>query len=203
MNSNGASSSSRERQRVDRIPSAPALKGHLLRRAPEFYRGRAMVHWTLTMENRAAGWLTPDFHHAWLLVLLHTCARYELVSPACVLMPDHIHRLCLGLNQRGSDQRVAIEFLRKTLRPYIAPAAWQRESYDHVLRDHERDRGALPGVAQYIFENPVRAGLVARWEDYPRLGCCVPGYPEFDVRATDYWDRFWRCYNFLIEKRNS
>jgi hypothetical protein len=192
--------SGRERQRADRISSAPTLRGHLPRLAPEFYRGRALVHWTLTLKDRAVGWLTPDFHQAWLLALLHTSARYELVSPAYVLMPDHIHLLCAGLNQHRSDQRVAIEFLRKVLRPHIAPVTWQGQPYDHVLRDHERQRGALSGIAQYLFENPLRAGLVTRWQDYPRLGCCVPGYPEFDVRAADYWDRFWRCYNLLVTK---
>jgi hypothetical protein len=35
-----------------------------------------------------------------------------------------------------------------------------------VLRD---DEGTI-GVAKYIVENPVRAGLVERPEDYPYLG---------------------------------
>ena len=65
-------SRSRERQRVD--------KDHLPRLAPEFYRGRACVHWTLTIENRAVGWLTPEFFQAWQFALLHACARTELRS---------------------------------------------------------------------------------------------------------------------------
>ena len=185
-------SRSRERQRVD--------KDHLPRLAPEFYRGRACVHWTLTIENRAVGWLTPEFFQAWQFALLHACARTELVSPAFVLMPDHIHLLWLGLNDHGSDQRLAIGFLRKNLVEHLAPAVWQRQPFDHVLRDKERDHDAFSGTAHYIFENPVRAGLVGRWQDYPHLGCCVPGYPEFDVRTGDYWERFWRCYDYLISK---
>ena len=34
--------------------------------------------------------------------------------------------------------------------------------------------------------------------EYPYLGCSVPGYPELDVRAADYWERFWRIYNHLV-----
>ena len=178
-------------------------KRHLPRLAPEFYRGRAFVHWTLNIDDRATGWLTPEFHHAWLLTLLHASARFNLVCPAYVLMPDHIHLLWIGHDEQGSDQRVAIEFLRKHLRPHLAPAAWQRQTYDHALTEAERERGAFRTCAHYIFENPVRAELVSTWQDYVYLGCCLPGYPEFDPRETEYWDRFWRCYNYFVEKHRS
>jgi hypothetical protein len=39
---------------------------------------------------------------------------------------------------------------------------WQRESYDHVVRDD----GELERIIEYIHLNPVRAGLVQRPEDY-------------------------------------
>ncbi|MBI5767864.1 MAG: hypothetical protein HZA93_08705 [Verrucomicrobia bacterium] len=178
-------------------------KSYLPRLAPEHYRGRAFVLWTPTIENRATGWLTPTFHHQWQLMLLHACARYELLCPACVLMPDHAHLIWLGLNDHGSDQRLAIEFLRKNLRPYLAPADWQHQAHDHVLTEDERERGTFLATAIYVLENPVRAGLVPRREAYPYLGCCVPGYPELDPRLPDFWERFWRCYNYLVEKRGS
>ena len=82
MNPSNAKPSGCERQRVE--------QRHLPRLAPEWYRGRASVLWTLTIANRATGWLTPEFHHAWQLVLLHACTRYELVTAAYVLMPDHV-----------------------------------------------------------------------------------------------------------------
>jgi REP element-mobilizing transposase RayT len=185
---------SHERQRVG--------KGHLPRLAPEFYRGRAFVLWTPTIQDRATGWLTPNFHHAWQIVLLHACTRYELLCACYVLMPDHAHLVLMGLNERRSDQRLAIEFLRKNLRPHHRPADWQHQAHDHLLRDSERERGAFLQTAHYVLNNPVRGGLVARWQDYPWLGCCVPGYPEFETRSEDYWERFWRCYNYLVEKRD-
>lgn len=175
-------------------------KKHLPRLSREWYRGRAFVHWTLTTEQREAGWLTAHFHQGWQLMLLHTCARYELVCPAYVLMPDHIHLICLGLNERGSDQSVAIEFLRKETEPQIDPAKWQRQPYDHVLREDEQRPDSFLTVAGYILDNPIRAGLVPRREDWPYKGCCVPGYPRLDVMRMDYWELFWRIYNRLIER---
>jgi putative transposase len=142
----------RERERVDSV-----RKSHLPRLAPEYYRGRAFVHWAPTIAHRATGWLNRDFHHAWQLVLLHTCARYELVCPAYVLMPDHAHLLLLGLNDHGSDQRLAIEFLRKHVRPYLGPADWQQQPFDQVLREHERTPDTFLTVAGYVLDNPLRS----------------------------------------------
>ena len=176
-------------------------KGHLPRLPAEFYRGRAFVHWTLTIDQRSAGWLNDTFHCRWESILLHACARYQLVCPIFVLMPDHMHLVWLGLDETGSDQRVAIEFVRKHLRRHLAPADWQHQAHDNVLRDEERERNASQSVANYILENPVRAGLATRWQLYRYLGACVPGYPDLNVRRADYWEVFWRIYSRLVESR--
>ncbi|SDR82583.1 hypothetical protein [Opitutus sp. GAS368] len=184
------SESSHERERVD--------KSHLPRLAPVAYRGLVPVHWTLTLENRATGWLTPGFHSHFREILLHVCARYGLACPVYVLMPDHMHLLWLGLGPE-SDQRVAIEFARKHLRPELAPAQWQHQVHDRVLRDNETLSGAFLAVANYILQNPVRAGLVARWQDHPFTGVCVAGYPDLDLRQEDYRGLFWRIHHRLIQ----
>jgi hypothetical protein len=44
---------------------------------------------------------------------------------------------------------------------------WQAESFDHVLRSSE----SLDEKIGYVLENPVRKGLVDRWEDYPWTWC--------------------------------
>ncbi len=195
-----SSSRSYERERVD---SVRLDKKHLPRLAPEYYRGHAFVHWTLAIENRATGWLTPSFHRAWELTLLHTCVRYDLVCPAYVLMPDHVHVILIGLDEHGSDQRVAVEFLRKYLRTILAPFEWQHQTHDSVLRGSDRERGGFTALAHYIFENPVRARLVARWQEYSFTGCCIAGYPALNFREDGYWDLFWRIYGRLIEPHPS
>ena len=42
-------------------------------------------------------------------------------------------------------------------------AFWQAESYDHAVRDEE----VLERVVRYVINNPVKAGLVASWRDWP------------------------------------
>ena len=115
-------------------------------------------------------------------------------------MPDHIHLVSLGMAP-GSDQRQATKFLRKHLDPVLAPVELQRQPHDHVLLEKERERNAFQSTCHYIRENPVRKGIVSHWADYEYTACMVPGYPELDIRAEEYWLRFWRVYAY-VRKRN-
>jgi hypothetical protein len=81
-------------------------------------------------------------------------------------MANHVHVLLLPLvppsrllkSLKGSTAREANRLLGRTGEPF-----WQRESYDHWVRDEaEWNR-----IAAYIQNNPVKAGLVARAEEYP------------------------------------
>jgi len=40
---------------------------------------------------------------------------------------------------------------------------WQVNYYDHIVRSDE----SLSKIADYILHNPVRKGIVQKWEDYP------------------------------------
>jgi putative transposase len=88
---------------------------------------------------------------------------------AYCFMPDHVHLLVEGRSE-ASDCK---EFIRRAKQysgfyysQQYGAKLWQRYSFEHVLRDNEKSETA----ARYILNNPVRAGLVARVEDYPYLG---------------------------------
>jgi len=84
---------------------------------------------------------------------------------AFVIMANHVHVLLLPLvdpshllkSLKGATARYANRFLGRTGEPF-----WQRESYDHWVRD----AAEWTRIAAYIENNPVKAGLVARAEDY-------------------------------------
>ena len=40
---------------------------------------------------------------------------------------------------------------------------WHRESYDHIIRD----AAELERVVAYVLNNPVKAGLVQEWQEWP------------------------------------
>jgi putative transposase len=88
---------------------------------------------------------------------------------AYCLMPDHAHFLIEGT----SDQADFCRFTKLAKQRSGAAHAllhgrplWQKGFYEHVLRVEEDAKN----VAKYILENPVRAGLVSRADEYPYSG---------------------------------
>jgi len=152
-----------------------------------------MVHWTMTIQDRHTGWLDAGRHAAFREALFHALVRYEMLCPAYCFMPDHVHLVWMGTDA-STDQRLAVEFFRRQTNQLLAPFSWQKEPYDHVLREPEREHGAFSAVCHYILANPVRAGLVAKWEDYGFSGACLPGFPDVDPRRGDFWEVFWKVY---------
>lgn len=177
----------------------PTTHARLPRLHATSYRGRACVHWSMTLQDRSTGWLDAAHHAALRELLLHVCHRYALACPAYCLMPDHAHFLWLGLSET-SDQRLAAAWFRRQWNALLAPAfTLQRQAHDHVLRDSERTDDAFPEIATYILANPERAKLVTNWRDWPHLGAVFPGVYPLDPRSPDYWDRFWREHHRRID----
>jgi len=102
--------------------------------------------------------------------------RYDLV--AWVVMPSHLHwvfrprdtwvqSLGMAVRDRSPRQRIqhsvnlhtAIECNRLLGR---TGGFWQRESYDHCVRDEEE----LERIVAYVHGNPIRAGLAKRDVDF-------------------------------------
>lgn len=79
-----------------------------------------------------------------------------------VLMPDHLHALIAFA--LGEDLRTSvIAWKRFTARQF--GLQWQRDFFDHRIRDD----AAHTEKWRYVSQNPVRAGLTAKSEDWPFL----------------------------------
>ena len=174
--------------------------GRLRRLAPNFYRGAAWVHWSMVLDDRQKGWLDEVFHLQVREMLLHTLAKYNLICPVYCLMPDHGHFLFGGL-KRTSDQRLAVRYLRKEWNRLLAQkkkgAVLQKQAYDHVLTEKERERGAFQAVSWYILQNPKRAELVSDELSWLFSGSVAVGYPDLDpqqAEASAFWEKFWKIY---------
>lgn len=87
------------------------------------------------------------------------------VLHAYVVMPNHVHMLITPIESvpdimhslKGFTARTANLLLDRTGLPF-----WQRESYDHWVRDGEFDK-----IVRYIELNPVNAGLAREPHLYP------------------------------------
>ena len=172
----------------------PLNRSFYLPRLPrEHYQGDAVVFWTLTIFDRAKGWLTPAFHQQFRELLLHTAAREGLLCPIYCLMPDHLHLVWMGL-RLDTDQLNGMSFLRTYLEPALAPAKFQPQPQDEVLREEQRKRNAFAEVCFYIATNPVRTDLMPETGQWPYTGCVVPGYPKLNPVQDDFWPKFWRLH---------
>ena len=97
--------------------------------------------------------------------------RHGCVIGRYVIMPDHVHFFCsaeldgktlptfMQAWKQWSSKRLAREL------GFSGPI-WQEEFFDHVLRSSEN----YSQKWDYVRENPVRAGLVTKIEDWPWQG---------------------------------
>jgi hypothetical protein len=166
---------------------------YLPRLSREHYQGNAVVHWTMPVALRGTGWLNAAFHVHFREIMLHAAAREGLLCPAYCLMPDHLHLVWMGLRQE-SDQRNGVKFLREHLGPALRPHRFQHQPHDHVLQESERIRRVFSKVCFYLMDNPCRAKLVERPEDWPFAGAIVPGYPDLHPLGEKFWPLFWKLY---------
>ncbi|MEM7011123.1 MAG: hypothetical protein AAF585_06525 [Verrucomicrobiota bacterium] len=186
------------------MPYDPAKHtGRLKRLDPKYYRGAAFVHWCMTIEGRKTGWLSELIHSQLREAMLHILARYHLICPVYCLMPDHAHFLLCGLHE-SSDQRPAMKMFRTDFNRRLKENAGgsfslQKQSYDHVLTQEERERDAFEEISGYILRNPERAKMVEEgdFQQWLFLGGLAVGFPSFDPRSesiADFWNRFWTIY---------
>ena len=176
------------------------MRDHLKRLSREYYQGEAIVHWTITIRDRREGWLSSAFYCQFRELVTHTMFRYGIVCPIYCLMPDHIHRVWMGLYSE-CDQLNAMKHFRPRCDDSLHRVgfALQDQAYDHVLKQEERMQANFRELCEYVARNPERSGLVkiGEFAKYAFTGCLVPGYPELKAFAADHWDRFDRIVSRL------
>lgn len=133
----------------------------------EEYIGRTAA-FTLCIDNRNIVFTNDEVFQAMLRCLRAAAEKHHCLFPAFCFMPDHAHILV----RAGDDMANTLDGLDKFklqsgiwLYNHRYPK-WQYGSWDDMVgssrswKDH----------ARYILMNPVRAGLVESYADYPYLG---------------------------------
>ncbi len=146
----------------------PHKKTHL---DASLYRDPGWIYFFTIVSN----FKNPFFLNEKLSCEIVDCLKEERKTARCkvytyCLMPDHLHLLCSTEDQSTSVLDFINRFKGRSTRigwKYgIEGSLWQRGSYDHILRREEN----LAEISQYIVNNPLRRGIVEKWEDYPFSG---------------------------------
>ncbi|GAB4494364.1 MAG: transposase [Saprospiraceae bacterium] len=93
--------------------------------------------------------------------------QYDL--HAFTIMPNHVHMMMTLLpdapvlfkvmqHLKKNSAIKANRFLNRTGLEF-----WEEESYDHIVRDESE----FYRILNYILRNPVKAGFVSEWRDWP------------------------------------
>ena len=132
----------------------------------EFAHQTTIVFVTMCVEKRRPLLARPE-----VVALLLDCWRmadHWLVG-RWVAMPDHLHLFCAPAYLPTSLQswarywrtQVARRWPHRSERPI-----WQRDFFDRQLRSGK----SYHQEWLYLWENPIRAGLISRPEDWPYQG---------------------------------
>ncbi|MEI6533752.1 MAG: hypothetical protein WCN98_00315 [Verrucomicrobiaceae bacterium] len=82
---------------------------------------------------------------------------------SAVLMPDHLHFIAFPFQRDASISNLSAALKRWMRQSLKAKWKWQHGCFDRLLRNGE----SADAKWEYIRENPVRAGLVKHWNDWP------------------------------------
>ncbi len=148
---------------------AHSMDGHYYRRKLPHLDHRRLPHFVTfcTKDRRKLDVALRD-------IVLNVCVRENssrINLHLAVVMPDHVH-LVFTRRANGSGDLIAQAEILQSIKSASAHAVnrhlgakgrvWQSESFDRLLRDGEDVNKKL----EYVFNNPVRAGLVRHAFEY-------------------------------------
>lgn len=135
-------------------------------------------------DRRRKPFAKPDLAQDIVDALRATAERHKWLLYSYCLMPDHLHFVAAlsdrafrevnagfrGIVPESMLDHVA-SFKRYTTTQLWWPLGgagrlWQRSSYDRIIRHNDSPMAAI----RYVLNNPVRAGLVTDWRNYPYIG---------------------------------
>jgi REP element-mobilizing transposase RayT len=140
-----------------------------LQRLKTLFTDCPVCYLTICTQDRRRFLANPQIHESFQ-TFARNATDWQVFVGRYVIMPDHVHffagftPLSPSLDRWIKSWKNA---LSKTLRGMnIPPRHFEKDFFDHVMRSEE----SYEQKWLYVRENPVRAGLVKRWEDWPYQG---------------------------------
>lgn len=147
------------------------------------YVGVRYYSLTWCCENREPLFVQQDRVDLVREQILRACKESEFEITVDCYMPDHLHQLAHGRTATANGRKFvsrAKQYSGYYFSKQFKRRLWQRYGYDNIIPVDEDIRP----IAQYIIENPVKAGLVASAQDYPYIGSQI--YCRDDLMSWAY-----------------
>jgi len=114
------------------------------------------------------------FVHAAFIKFGETALHHSVTVGRYVLMPDHIHLFAQfapdSVNLSGWVKSLKNALSKRLRLNSVSAPHWQKGFFDHILRSS----GSYEEKWEYVRQNPVRAGLVQRTEEWEFQGKIYP-----------------------------
>ena len=142
-----------------------------LRRLACVYESHPRYFITTCVHNRQKVLARSDVHEILRKHWAKSLDLYGWAIGSYVVMPDHVHFFCADAESKTQLSRMVgawKQWSSKELRSLLGLEGpfWQKEFFDHLLRSNE----SYSEKWEYIRQNPVRAGLITRADDWEFSG---------------------------------
>ena len=137
-----------------------------LQRLKTLFTDCPVYYLTICKQDRRTILANPQIHNSFQTYALNATG-WQVFVGRYVIMPDHAHFFA-GFSPTSPllDKWIKSwkNALSKTLRGMnIPPRHFEKDFFDNEMRSEE----SYEEKWLYVRDNPVRAGLVKRWEDWP------------------------------------
>lgn len=135
---------------------------------------RLFGKWDTLLDTPKSGptWLREPAIAELFVESLHYRDGWVYTLDAFCVMANHVHVVYTPL-RKEDDSYHALSAIMQSLKGRTASKAnsllgrrgdfWQHENYDHVVRDEAE----FQRIIRYVLNNPVKAGFVQKWQDWP------------------------------------
>lgn len=134
----------------------------------EAYQGEVIAAFTLCLKDKNPAFEQSEVARALVEMLRQACDEHQCVALVYCFMPDHLHVILRGQSAEANLWRAVVQFKQRS-GFWLAQeqgCRWQKDFYDHVMRKDEDVKAQI----RYVVDNPVRKGLVGRWDEHPYTG---------------------------------
>src|SRR5688572_20771566 len=102
-------------------------------------------------------------------IFCEAAERWRFQILAHCFMPNHLHLVVYGVEENADLRRFVHDVKQRSgywHSQQKGARLWQESYFDNIVRDEE----SVARQVCYVLNNPVRAGLVNRWDEWPHSG---------------------------------